>query len=85
MLRIYSTILKFISSLFPHTPHPVPYSQQQERARVKAKREAAKVIFSGMLVLCLGTIFLCNSILAISSAEMFSYAIFMPEMNKEHL
>lgn len=82
MLRIYSTALRFISSLFPHTPHPVTYSQQEERARAKAKREAAKVIFSGMLVLCLS---LCNSILAISSAEMFSYAIFMPEMNKENL
>lgn len=82
MLRIYSTALTLISSLFPNTPHPVTYSQQEERARAKAKREAAKVIFSGMLVLCLS---LCNSILAISSAEMFSYAIFMPEINKENL
>lgn len=84
MLRIYSTALTLISSLFPHTPHPVTYSQQEERARAKAKREAAKVIVSGMLVLCLS---LYNSILAtgISSAEMFSYAIFMPEMNKENL
>ena len=39
--------IKILLSLF----FPVSYSRQEERARAKAKRETAKVIFSQILIL----------------------------------
>lgn len=62
MVRIYSTVLRSVSSFFLFFS-PVPYSQQEERARTKAKRETAKVIFSGIADVMSWHFFLYNSIL----------------------
>lgn len=51
----HSAVLRSISS-FPLFL-TVPYSREEERTAAKAKREAAKVIFSGMLMLCFGFFF----------------------------